>query len=207
LECTYPHFPAGSIFVSVVDPSVGSKRQILAARTKQGIFLAPDNGLLTRVLEKEKKYELRSVTNRSFFLKKVSSTFHGRDCFAPTAARLARNPSLFSRVGPPLNGFTRLELPRPVRRGQKVVGEILYFDHFGNAFTNISRGLLRSKGHSFQVRVKGRSLGRVRESYYQVAPGRPVAVFSSSDLLEIALNQGSARKKLGLREGAVVEVA
>ena len=207
LEAVYPYFPAGSIFVSVVDPGVGSERQILAAKTGRGIFLAPDNGLLTRVLEKEKGFELRIVTNRHFFLKEISPTFHGRDCFAPTAASLAKNPSQFYKLGPRISNFKRLPFPSPRREGRRVIGEVVYFDHFGNAFTNIPKEWVSAarKG-KLKVRVKGKKIAPIRKSYFEAPPGEAVAVFSSTNLLEIAVNHGSARKRLGLREGTPVEL-
>ncbi len=208
LETTYPYFPPGSLFVSVVDPGVGSERRILAAKTPHGIFLAPDNGLLTRVLAREKKQELRTVNNREFFLEKVSSTFHGRDCFAPTAARLAKDPSRFSRLGPRVSSFKKIEFPEPRRKGKQVLGEVVYFDHFGNAFTNITKNAIK-KGESrmaWRVRVKERLIGVVRRSYFEAPHGEAVPVFSSTDVLEIAVNQGSAREKLKLREGDRVEI-
>lgn len=208
LEAAYPYFPKGSIFVTVVDPGVGSKRRILAARTSHGIFLAPDNGILSLILEKEGRSELRFVTNSRFFLKNICPTFHGRDCFAPTAARLAKNPDLFKTVGPRTKEFVRLEVPKPsVNRGC-IRGEIIFMDHFGNAFTNVSQRLLEEQGKlsQYRVKVKGRAVGPIRESYYEVKRGQPVVVFNSTDLLEIAVNQGSARQKLGLREGTAVEI-
>jgi len=207
LEAAYPYFPAGTIFVCVVDPGVGSEREILGARTGAGIFLAPDNGLLTRILVREKNPEIRPVTNRRFFLKKVSSTFHGRDCFAPTAAHLAINPSLFSKLGPRISHFRKLDFPVPRVSAGKLRGEVVYFDHFGNAFTNITKEFLKENNRALhQVRLKGRKLGRIRRSYFEAALGEAVAVFSSTGVLEIAVNQGSAREKLRLQEGSRVEV-
>lgn len=208
LEASYRYFPKGSIFVSVVDPGVGSERQILAAKTSQGIFLAPDNGLLTLVLKKEKSCELRAVTNSRFFLAKVSPTFHGRDCFAPTAARLAKNPALFSKLGPVARGYKKLNLPQPRSKGGRILGEIIYFDHFGNAFTNLSKDLFKGAGRKskYLVRVGGKELGEIRNSYFEAEKGRAVSVFSSTDILEIAVNQGSARGELKLQEGDIVEV-
>ena len=208
LETAYPYFPKGTLFVSVVDPGVGSERRILAARTPNGIFLAPDNGLLTRVLAREKRRELRTVTNRKFFLEKVSSTFHGRDCFAPTAARLAQDPSRFGQLGPQASHFKRIEFPEPGRKGKKVLGEIVYFDHFGNAFTNITRETLKGAEtrRAKTVSVKGRSIGAVRSSYFEAPRGEAVPVFSSTEVLEIAVNQGSAREKMKLKEGDRVEI-
>lgn len=208
LEAGYSFFPKGSVFVNVVDPGVGSERRILAAKTPCGIFLAPDNGLLTQVLQREGRYELRAVTNRRFFLERVSSTFHGRDCFAPAGALLAKDPRLFSAVGPRLKTFRTLRLPKPQVKKGKVRGEILFFDHFGNAFSNIDRTHLKSseKKTQWQVRINGQEVGAIRNSYYEVKKGEPLALFSSSDILEIAVNQGSAREKLGLRSGGVIEV-
>lgn len=204
LEAAYPYFPAGSIFVSVVDPGVGSERRILAAKTRRGIFLAPDNGILTRVLAKEKPEELRTVTNPRFFLKKVSSTFHGRDCFSPTAARLAKNPSCFSQLGPVIQAYKRLPFPEPKAISKGMRGEIVFFDRFGNAFTNLSQDFLKNKPD--RVLVKNRSVGKLRRSYYEVKKGKALAVMSSSGLLEIAVNQGSAKDQLKLSEGDRVEV-
>ena len=204
LETVCRFFPPKTIFVSVVDPGVGSRRRILAVKTRHGLFLAPDNGLLTRVLQREKSYELRAVTNQSFFMKKISHTFHGRDCFAPTAARLAARPARFSALGPRVNDFVRLSVPGPSLRGKKMEGEILFFDRFGNAFTNIHQNDLRT---SFpQVRVKGKSLGPLRRSYYEVGKGKPIALISSSGLLEIAVNHGSAERKLKLKKGSRIEI-
>lgn len=208
LESAYPYFPPGSISVTVVDPGVGSQRRIIAARTKDLIFLAPDNGILARILEREKHYELRAVTNKEFFLKRVSSTFHGRDCFAPTAARLARNPTLFSSLGPRIKSLNQLHFPEAGLVKGKIVGEIVFFDHFGNAFTNISRkDLEASRLRNPHIKVGGKPLGPIRNSYYEVARGKATALFSSSDWLEIAVNQGSALAKLRLKEGTKIEVA
>ena len=204
LEWTYPFFPRGSVFVCVVDPGVGSHRRILAAKTRHGIFLAPDNGLLSRVLDQEKAYEARVVTNRSFFAENISATFHGRDCFAPTAARLAKNPGLFSRLGPKITDFVRLPDAKPKKFPGKLCGEIFLFDHFGNAFLNVPRSMLTKNPH--RVVVKGRDLGPIRRSYYEVKKGKAVAVFNSMNLLEIAVNQGSARDKLKLKTGDRVEI-
>ena len=208
LDSAYRYFPPSSIFVSVVDPGVGSSREILAAKTSHGIFLAPDNGLLTPLLEREKKYELRRVVNKKFFLAEISSTFHGRDCFAPTSARLAKSPRLFSEVGPLIKSFTHLSLPIPKTTPGKIRGEIVFFDHFGNAFTNIPRALVKEvlRTLSSQVCVKGKTLGAVKRSYFEGKRGEPVALFSSNGLLEIAVNCGSVRDQWGLQEGDAVEI-
>lgn len=207
LEATYPYFPASSVFVTVVDPGVGSKRQILAARTRHGIFLAPDNGILAGILAKEKTFELRVVTNRRFFRADVSHTFHGRDCFAPTAARLAKNPGLFRSLGPRRQHYHQLKfsLPKIGRRG--ISGEVIFFDRFGNAFTNIRLKDIEKKVDRTRGCVKaGRKRLALLNAYYQVPKGKALALINSTGVLEIAVNQGSAREALKLTEGAPVEV-
>ena len=206
LKAAYPYFPKGSVFVSVVDPGVGSERKILAAQTPAGTFLAPDNGLLTLVLQKENKTEIRGVTNRKFFREKVSFTFHGRDCFAPTAAHLAKNPSRFRELGPRISAYQKLNFAAGRKIGKRLVGEIVYFDHFGNAFTNLTQEDLHKRTDPFRVVLNKKSLGSIRRSYFEVPHGKVVAVFSSNGVLEIAVNQGSAREILKLKEGDPVEV-
>ncbi len=207
LEAAHPYFPKNSVFVSVVDPGVGSERKIIAVRTSAGTFLAPDNGLLTLVLTGEPKAEIRTVTNRKFFRKQISSTFHGRDCFAPTAARLAQNPSLFSELGPRASNYKKLNWPGARLIGKKWVGEIVYFDHFGNAFTNITEKLLgKARVGKTSVRLGRKEIGGLRRSYFEAPHGEVVAVLSSTGILEIAVNQGSARQKLKLKVGDKVEV-
>lgn len=209
LENTYRFFPSGSIFVTVVDPGVGSERRILAARTRHGIFLAPDNGVLGRTLEREKTLELRWVNNPRFFLKEVSHTFHGRDCFAPTAAWLAKRPQLFSQLGPRIGKFRKLDLPAPRAARKKIVGEIIFFDRFGNAFTNISQEILSKRRDlkSGRVRVGRKTVGKFHRSYFEGKKGEPIALMSSSKLVEIAVNHGSARDVLKLKKGVLVEIA
>jgi S-adenosylmethionine hydrolase len=208
LEAAYRFFPQGSIFVSVVDPGVGSERKIIAAKTPQGIFLAPDNGLLTSLLI-DTPLEVRSVTNARFFLEKVSSTFHGRDCFSPAAARLAMDPGRFKELGPRLKEWKEILRNSAIQRGKRVQGEIVYFDRFGSAFSNISKNLLPpgKVGKHWKVRLHGRSLGSLRKSYFEVKPGAAVPVWSSNGILEVAVNQGSARKLLRLKEGMRIDVS
>ena len=192
----------------MVDPGVGSPRQILAAQTPHGIFLAPDNGILGRVLNRERSCELRAATAKKFFLKDVSSTFQGRDCFAPLAAHLAKDASLFSRVGPLTKEKAHLDFPNPKKQGEKIVGEVIFMDRFGNAFTNISYSLANEQGRDSgcRVYVRGKTELPLGRSYCDVKKGEAVAIFSSTGLLEIAVNQGSAAQKLGLQTGALVEI-
>ena len=209
LEAAYPYFPKGSVFVTVVDPGVGSQRKILAVKSPAGIFLAPDNGILSRILPRFEKYEIRAVTNADFFRKEVSRTFHGRDCFAPAAARLAKTPSDFSKTGPKLNQIHRAHFPKFKIQKGALQAEVVYIDHFGNAFTNLARPDLEAAGKlsNYRIRIHDRGeIGPIRDSYHEVKAGEPLALFGSNGILELAVNQGSAAAVLNLKEGTSIEV-
>lgn len=203
-----PYFPPGTIHVAVVDPGVGSARRILACEGRGALFLAPDNGLIGQVLARREVRRVFSVTRRSLFLPEVSSTFHGRDIFAPVAARLSLGLEL-DEVGPRLRSYRREELPRPILRrtrrdGRAVIearGEVITIDRFGNAMTNLrpvpGRRLTR-------LEVRGQVLDRLSPSYSAGRPGRALALVGSAGYIEVAVNRGSAAERLGLRVGETV---
>jgi S-adenosylmethionine hydrolase len=185
LRSSVPYFPKGTLFVTVVDPGVGSRRRILFARAKDHAFLAPDNGVLSWV--DEKLIECRAVTNTKLFLSPVSGTFHGRDIFAPVAAALSKGTSP-SRLGPAITD--RLRAPWPS-------DALVSFDRFGNAVTSIP-----SKG-TRSILYKGRSYP-VRTHYAAVASGQPLAVAGSSGLVELSVRDGDFRARFHARPGEKV---
>ncbi|MEW6303277.1 MAG: SAM-dependent chlorinase/fluorinase [Verrucomicrobiota bacterium] len=194
LAASYRYFPRGTIHVAVVDPGVGTKRNALAVRTRDYTFIGPDNGVLSFALRNEKVKSIRRIANEKLFLHPVSRTFHGRDIFAPVAAHLSRGLA-FARVGPSLNDFTKLPWPEPRIGTRGLEGEIIHVDRFGNAITNLPASAIKS--HS-TIRVRGASVPVV-ENYQAVPPGHLAAVPGSSDFLELAVNGGSAARKLRLR--------
>jgi len=210
LESSYFCFPKGSVFVCVVDPGVGTKRKIICVKTSRYYFFAPDNGLLASTLEHEKQVAIRSVENQKFFWKQIpSSTFHGRDIISPAAAHLARSnqPSkIFSQLGPKLSRIQHLALPRAFKLKRGVRGEIVYFDHFGNAATNLHR---QDQTDDFwkkaEVEVKGIPCGKILATYGQARHGL-IALFDSADRIEIAVPRGSAREECSLTVGDEVKV-
>ncbi len=204
LDSASPYFPWGTIHVAVVDPGVGTERRILCVRTSRATYLAPDNGLLARVLERESAARIVSVENRSFFLPKVSSTFHGRDIFAPVAAHLARGVDP-CQLGPEIESIKPLNLPRVESRGpHKLVGEVIYIDHFGNLVTNLP---LPSLPEVVSLQLGDTSVpGPVCRSYAERDRGELLLVGGSSGLLEVAVNQGNACSQLGVRRGDALEV-
>ena len=197
-----PYFPKGSLFVAVVDPGVGSKRKILLAQTRRHLFLAPDNGLLSWVLEKEPPLRLVSVENSRYFLKPVSRTFHGRDIFAPVAAHCARGVPI-GRFGPSARAYARLPFPRPRLQGKRMAGEVLAQDRFGNLVTNFPN---RLAAKAAALRIKSALVKGVADTYSSAPEGRLLCLPGSHGFLEIARRNGSAAALLRAGEGMQIEL-
>ncbi len=206
---TVRFFPGGSVHVGVVDPGVGTARRILAFDALGSVFLAPDNGLIGLVLQKREVRRVIAVNNRRYFLPDISSTFHGRDIFAPVAARIATGLD-FESLGRPVRSYRRQTLPRPRRRrvppraakGRQMVeerGEVIYVDRFGNVVTNIP---LR-EGDRLKRMETARShrFDRIEPTYGRVPGGTALLLVGSLGFLEIAVNRGSAASDLDLRRG------
>ena len=190
LAALEPWLPADAIVVAVVDPGVGSDRGMLALEADGRWFLGPDNGLLSRVGRSARQRRLWTLEAEPDA--RLSASFHGRDVFAPAAARLAcgNKPRLMPRQQTAIVGEDWPDsLP-----------EVLYIDHFGNAMTGISPADLPSSG---TLVVHGRKLVRVR-TFSDVAPGEPLCYENSLGLMEIAVNGDSAAEVLGLRIGSSV---
>jgi S-adenosyl-L-methionine hydrolase (adenosine-forming) len=197
-------FPKGTVHVAVVDPGVGSRRKAIAVQTANGVFVGPDNGVLSWALVNEKAKAVHALENEAYFLKPVSQTFHGRDVFAPVAAHLSRGVPI-KKFGPALKDFVRLDWPESQRKRGGVEGEVVCTDRFGNAITNIGSELLRGAAMaSCEVFAKRRRICPLRTFYQSVPHKTPVALAGSSGFLEIAVNGGSAEKLLGLRIGTRV---
>ena len=200
LKLAVPYFPGGTLFVCVVDPGVGSSRRIVWARGALHEYLAPDNGLLSWA-ERGRFREVRSVENDSLFLKPVSRTFHGRDVFAPVAAALAGGLSPVL-LGPKVASAKLLPFPALRKKRAGVSGEILAFDRFGNAITNLTAGDLP---RGARVRHRGSDLGPLRTHYAAVPAGRALALTGSSGLIELSVRDGDFSRLAGAAAGDPVE--
>lgn len=199
-------FPKGTIHVAIVDPGVGSERRAIAIQTSDYVFVGPDNGILSWALRKKHVLAIHLLENESLFLQPVSHTFHGRDVFAPVAAHLSRGVPL-AKLGRKIKNFESLAWPEPTRSPAEISGEIAHVDRFGNCITNIEARMLPD----FQARNPVVFAGRRRlcsaaSFYAAVPPGSAVAVLGSSGLLEIAVNGGSASKRLRLKRGSKVTI-
>lgn len=189
-------FPAGTVHLAVVDPGVGTERLAIAATAGGHRFVAPDNGLLTHVLPK-RGFEAVSLTAHA----DASSTFHGRDVFAPAAAALARGEPI-SRLGHGVAEPVRLPAARIERRGTRIIGTVVHVDRFGTLITNIPGERVDV---SAPVRV-GAYDAPMRATFGDVPSGEIVAFVGSGGMVEIAVRDGRADKVLGLSRGAEVAV-
>jgi len=206
LMASHRYFPKGTVHLVVVDPGVGSQRKAIAVETAAGFFVGPDNGVLSWALSREKIRRIRRIEEEEFFLRPVSRTFHGRDIFAPVAARLGRGLAI-ERLGREEKVLVRLPWPRPSRRGGEVAGEIMYIDRFGNAISNIEPRLMPGRGTStYEVVGQGKLRCTLAGCYEAVPAGSPAGVIGSSGFLEVAVNGGSAERKYHLRLGDSVVV-
>lgn len=203
-------YPDGTVHVVVVDPGVGTARRALAAAVDGRYLVAPDNGVATRVFRRAERVDVVAIENAELLRAEVSSTFHGRDVFAPAAAHLALGGAL-ELLGPSVAEPLRLGLPEPRlvegRRGApaRAEGTVVHVDRFGNLITDISGAWLRTG--SWVVRVgEGRAGTAIplRRTYGDVRPGAAAAVIGSAGTLEVAVREGSATRTLGAGRGARV---
>ena len=197
--------PSGTVIVAVVDPGVGSDRAALAVRTASGrIYVAPDNGILTEVLAREGLAEARLIENQDLFLPgEASSTFHGRDIFAPVAGHLAGGAPLES-VGPKAEKLLRLPRNTATVMPNLAKGLVIFIDHYGNILTNIPGSELAKlrTGQLLNVTIKGKPVPVPFLRTYAEAPAdRPFALVNSDGEFEIAIAKGNAAKKLGIAPG------
>jgi S-adenosyl-L-methionine hydrolase (adenosine-forming) len=206
LAAAYRYFPPGTIFLVVVDPGVGSSRRGIAVETADYRFIAPDNGVLTAVLNEQPAKRIAELTERKYARPSVSRTFEGRDRFAPAAAWLAKGIDL-AALGRAARTIEKLELPLPVVSDAGLDGQVVRVDRFGNLITNIDRRAFdRLAGEPLDIRVGSFQVEQVVSTYADVPAGGVCALFGSTDHLEIAANGASAAERLALGRGAPVQV-
>lgn len=198
LKAHYRYFPTGTVFVAVVDPGVGSERKPILVETERYFFIGPDNGIFDLVLEEAGKVRTFLLENRRFQLERVNNTFHGRDIFAPAAGYLSLGvpPHEFGREIP---YQPKLDFPKAVTEGDRVKGQIVYFDRFGNAVTNIPCGDYREGA------FRGKSVKVV--PFFQAGErGSLNLVCGSFGFMELFVPMENAKEKFGLKPGEEVVV-
>ena len=198
---SYGYFPPGTIHLAIVDPGVGTERGAIAIRAGSCFFVGPDNGVFSLVLKKEARWESRRLENRQFRRNPLSSTFHGRDLFAPAAAHIARGVR-FDTLGPAC-APTPVEWGEPMIGEAEVEGEVIHIDRFGNAITNVMRETLETRGpvDKWTIEAGETTIDSIELTYGRVRAGEVLALSGSSGFIEIAINQGNAASELGLPQG------
>ena len=201
----YRYFPDGTVHVAVIDPGVGSDRRPLVAKSSRYYFLAPDNGLLTHVLDQEGEVEVREIENKQYRLDSEGCTFDGRDVFAPAAAWLTKKQP-FSSYGRVREDAQRFKIAQPHWDHSALIGEIVYVDAFGNLITNL---LLRhvkevrefTKRPNPLIRIAGHSIDGLVQCYAEGDRTSPHALINSSGALELFLKEADASSNLKLGRG------
>jgi len=202
----YPYFPARTIHIVIVDPGVGTARRPLLVSADNQYFIAPDNGVLSMVYDRDPNAVVRHVTASHNFLEPVCPTFHGRDIFAPVAAYLSKAWATES-FGEEITEFTRFVLPKPKAAGDSLKAVVLRVDAFGNLMTNLRAEDLPEDTVAtgkIRLQVGGKSVERFVATFGEGNNGEAVAVVGSSGYVEIAVNKGSSAKALGAGRGAEV---
>jgi S-adenosylmethionine hydrolase len=208
LSRAVPFFPQGTIHIYVVDPGVGTNRRPLAARLGEYFFVGPDNGLLTPLIEDAEQHkqpiEFVHLDKGTYWLPKISRTFHGRDLFAPVAAHLA-NGVMLSKLGTSFNDPVRLQLTHPEKMDSGWIAHITVVDVFGNLTTDLPISALQGRT-AVRFRLRAAEVDGITASYGHKQPGDLVAVVDSEDYIELAVVNGNAAQVLGAKVGDAVEV-
>lgn len=200
-------FPSGTIHVAVVDPGVGTDRAIVYARIGTQQFIAPDNGLLSRLAARTPPEMLIRLSDPAYWLKKISATFHGRDIMAPVAAHLASGLDP-RRLGPQLERLVMLDWPEARVQPSRIDGEVIEVDAFGNLITNITAQLLAGRPTDRRACIvcDGHEVRGIGRTYAERPDGTLVALIGSSGRLELALVGDNAAQRLGVGAGSSVTI-
>jgi len=209
LRTSIPFFPTGSVHVAVVDPEVGTDRRGIVVTTPSQILVGPDNGLLIPAARFLGNFTVYEITNPKLMLNSASNTFHGRDIFTPVAANIL-NGLLFEQIGPIIKDFVNLDFGNYNITDNSATGKVVYIDSFGNIVTNIDGSRLNQVlnfNKRITLLIEDRDLKiQFVKSYGFVKKSELLATIGSSNLLEIALNQGNAAKKLGIKPDDEVKI-
>jgi S-adenosyl-L-methionine hydrolase (adenosine-forming) len=206
----YKYFPSDTVHVVIIDPGVGTNRRPLLVQTEKHIFLAPDNGVLSLVYEREERLTVRHITSEHYFLQPVSATFQGRDVFAAIAGWLSKgvDPAKF---GEEITDFVRFSTPRPkVLSPTQLKAVVLKVDKFGNLVTNISEqdaaALFTGNPPEFKLTVGKAEVTKLKRTFAEGAPGEVFAVIGSMGFVEIVSNRGNASIAAQAGKGVEIQV-
>lgn len=204
----YRYFPAETVHVVVIDPGVGSPRRPILVTGERHIFVAPDNGVLSLVYEREERLSVRHITSEHYFLQPMSNTFHGRDVFAAVAGWLSKGVEV-AKFGDEITDYVRFAAPRPKPVDANTMrGVVLKVDKFGNLVTNLSERdvpqLFTEPAPPFKITVGKAQVSKLVKSYSEGAPGEVFAIVGSMGFVEISANRGAGAQAAGVGKGAEV---
>ncbi|MBF0117479.1 MAG: SAM-dependent chlorinase/fluorinase [Desulfobacterales bacterium] len=212
LKSSYKYCPKGTIHLAVVDPGVGSNRAIIAFEMNGHKFLAPDNGICTLLAMEHKFDSIVKVQNSKFFLDSISTTFHGRDIFAPVAAHMSKGLKI-KELGHEIDkkDITLLSIPYPTISKEGILyGNIISIDHFGNLITNIDSYTLGnfcgSYAKNIEINLSEIKILGLSKNYQTVKKGFPLAIINSQGYLEIALYCGNAQEYFNVKKDDILKV-
>jgi S-adenosyl-L-methionine hydrolase (adenosine-forming) len=206
----YSYFPTGTVHMVIVDPGVGSARRPIIVSSDRHHFVAPDNGVLSLVYQREERLHARHINADHYYLQPVSQTFHARDIFAPVAAYLAKGVDT-EKFGEEITDYVRFNAPKPKPVNESTLrGIVLKADRFGNLITNITPEdapmLFSQPSSAFKIVVGKREVTEIKTSYAEGAPGEVFGILGSMGYLEIAANRGSAAQILSVGKGTDVNI-
>jgi S-adenosylmethionine hydrolase len=207
---TYHYYPSDTIHMVIVDPGVGTARRPLLVTTEKHRFIAPDNGVLSLVYEREERLSVRHITAEHYFLQPVSNTFHGRDIFAPCAGWLSKGVEV-GKFGDEITDFARFAAPKPKPSTPQILkGVILKADKFGNLITNITAKelpkMFEATAPNFKIICGGKEITTRRDAYAQGMHQEVFAILGSHGFLELAANRGSAKALCAADRGTEVGI-
>lgn len=199
------YFPRGTINVAVVDPGVGGQRRPIVIETEHHFFVGPDNGIFWPIIEEDRSSSVIHLEEKKYFLPHISNTFHGRDIFAPVAAYISLGIDI-RKMGAVIRDPVTLSMPRPKIKGDVLYGEIVRVDNFGNLISNIHRNDMEAflQSETPVINTGELIIEDVRNAYTDVPRGEPLALYGSSNRLEIAVREGSALDYLGITADDIV---
>jgi S-adenosylmethionine hydrolase len=206
----YKYYPADTLHMVIVDPGVGSARRPLLVTTGKHIFLAPDNGVLSLVYEREERLSVRHITAEHYFLQPLSNTFHGRDVFAAVAGWMSKGVEV-SKFGEEITDFVRFGAPKPKPVNEKLLkGIVLKADRFGNLITNFTAQdvpqLFEPNPPPFKIVIGKHEITKLKNNYAQGVPGELFGIMGSMGYLEISANRAAATRVIGVDKGTEVGI-
>ena len=195
LRASYKYFPKNTIFTVVVDPGVGSSRNAVIVKTNNYIFVAPDNGVLSLMIREENIEKIVKIENKKFLLPRDNNTFHGRDIFAPVSAYISRGIPI-EEFGTPLTSLKKVDFPEPKYKNDIIEGQIIKFDKFGNAITNIENISGFKEGFVSDKKIEG-----IINSFLEGEKGKLYLIKGSFGYYELSTPLASAKDTFNLKKG------